>query len=727
MKRKNIVISSFAIMISIALMIFGVYSASNATLNIIGQVSYTVTDAKILVQGKVNGAMGFVDVDYPAADTTDYLQSTKVPSVVGAESRQYLNFTVGGGVDKSDDNLSGWSLGDMQFDESANGITPIIIALKITNFSPYKVSANLQMVVPNTSLNGIKREVSCDTNVIAADNSDASYCVDIGANSDTAQTVEIFVKYTVIDDSVDIDKINVGMEIIFAKDKIEKYPIENINKNNGIVKMGKSNKNNIDEDIEWRCFAYSSNYGKDWTSCYTTGIVPEDATNCYFILDTFLSDISTVFYLNNNKYSMDSDDEKYYHKDLGNKCIYANDYYYSDIRAYTKKQVVTLLNISSDSEVYKSIIGRTISDLYKNNQYYLTDINDMEIPDGANGAEVDMFWLPSAEELLKYFIQSDTFEKSENLKWDNGQDGGASYWTRSSSPIKTYAADLIFDCDIIPGDIGIVGGLRPAFEVSVTNNTTKQETLLDKINNNSGIIKMGKTAANLEEDDIEWRCFAYSADDVTWEKYTAGETVLTTENAKYCYFILKTYVGTLNNQEFLSIDKYKSGIHTDLTDLGDGVTVGANDYYYSDIRSLINNNAKNYLRIDETNKFYNSLVPRTINDLYKMNKLDGWNSSSNKFTSIKDGTLPAGADENTADEFWLLSMYELQTFFDSGSGNTSTDRQWLNRTSGVQYYTRSANAYYSSDVGYINSDGGIYSFVAGLSRGARVGFKLDVS
>lgn len=123
MKRKNIIISAIALMFSLCLFAFGVYSASNPTVGISGQVSFTLSNANVLIRGKVNGqSQGLAStvpqelVSFPGIDETDYSQSTKVPAVEGNVSQTYLDYTTPQTDYNSYSNgIAIWNLGALYF------------------------------------------------------------------------------------------------------------------------------------------------------------------------------------------------------------------------------------------------------------------------------------------------------------------------------------------------------------------------------------------------------------------------------------------------------------------------------------------------------------------------------------------------------------------------------------------------------------------------------------
>ena len=140
MKRRNkIIVSILACVCSICLMCFGVYAAVNPSVSINGQVSYTARDARVLVQGKVNGAKDKESVDYPAASVTaNDLTATKVTN----EQTRYLDYTKGTGNDP-DDVLADWNVDELEFAEDYKGVKDIVLNFKLTNLSTFPVKATL--------------------------------------------------------------------------------------------------------------------------------------------------------------------------------------------------------------------------------------------------------------------------------------------------------------------------------------------------------------------------------------------------------------------------------------------------------------------------------------------------------------------------------------------------------------------------------------------------------
>ena len=246
-KRKNIIISVVTCMVSICLMMFGVYAATNPSVSINGQVSYTVTDAKLLVQGKLTGAKGVENGTYPEAAST-YTSSTRVVD----KNNQYLDFTTGGSTGNASDNLAPWSFGDLEFEEITGGYTnPISASLKMTNYSSYNVKATITMA---NSLENVTRTVNKAGKELA-ETSTRVYTLILPAYTTSEKSVEVSVVYNVTDASKSVPQQNVNFEVKFEWTNEQPTPtvsVDDIIASNGIVTMGRSQVwTQYEEDYEW--------------------------------------------------------------------------------------------------------------------------------------------------------------------------------------------------------------------------------------------------------------------------------------------------------------------------------------------------------------------------------------------------------------------------------------------------------------------------------------------
>ena len=449
-KRKNIIISVVTCMMSICLMMFGVYAATNPSVSINGQVSYTARDAKVLVRGKANGAKGQAVVDYPSATVTaNDVTATKVTD----SSTQYLDYTAGTGNSESD-NLSPWNIGVLEFAEDSSGVKDIVLSFDLTNLSTYPVQATL------TFPTGAKDSDLANAKVNRTASATSAYLAPNGGNK------EITVTYKLTDDSQSIptDATNLlGMNIKFEKTvmKVQANSVSEINKNGGKVTMGKQSSSSTVENVQWRCFAYSTD-GETWTKLDSGQSIPTGAKYGYFVLDTYVSSLDRKVFLANSKYAQNSDDSKYYINSGVNgvtetNTVYANDYYYSDIRQ-TLKGLETTLSISTDSEIYKAIQGRTMTDLYGKMSSSSADVT---LPTGANASDTDSFWLMSRYEAITYFAGNNT------RKWMNGN-SGEYYWLRSPwSNDSNSAAYVGYGGYLNNGNlVHNVDGARAAFKLA---------------------------------------------------------------------------------------------------------------------------------------------------------------------------------------------------------------------------------------------------------------------
>ncbi len=204
-KRKNIIISAITCLFSICLMMFGVYAASNPSVSISGQVSYSARDAKVLVLGKVNGQAGNdSNVDYPAvADATNPQENEKKVS-----ASQYMGFTKGTSANDDTDNLAPWAMNATHaFYEDSTGIRPIVISFKMTNLSNYPVVATVDFTGV-TEANLASKNLTRTTTELK----------DSKVYLDKNVTKEISVTYSVANDAVGVNGDGLlNMSITFEK------------------------------------------------------------------------------------------------------------------------------------------------------------------------------------------------------------------------------------------------------------------------------------------------------------------------------------------------------------------------------------------------------------------------------------------------------------------------------------------------------------------------------
>ena len=434
-------------MMSICLMMFGVYAATNPSVSINGQVSYTARDAKVLVRGKANGAKGQAVVDYPSATVTaNDVTATKVTD----SSNQYLDYTAGTGNSETD-NLSPWNIGVLEFAEDSSGVKDIVLSFDLTNLSTYPVQATL------TFPSGAEESDLANAKVNRTASATSVYLAPNGGNK------EITVTYKLTDDSQSIpsDADNLlGMNIKFEKTGLQKAnSVSAINENGGKVTMGKSTADTIVEDVQWGCFAYSTD-GETWTKLDSGVAIPDTAKYGYFVLDTYVPSLDSIF-LSSDKYALNSGDNEFYHSDLdGITDVKANDYYYSDIRQ-TLKNLESTFSIFANSEIYQAIQGRTIADLYKSNCYSDGIFLEQSAPTGADMSTVDKFWLMSTFEAHTYFTDNTA------RRWMNG-DSSDSYWLRSPDINKSNRTNLVSGRGAI-GNLFTVNsalGARAAFKLA---------------------------------------------------------------------------------------------------------------------------------------------------------------------------------------------------------------------------------------------------------------------
>ncbi len=204
-KRKNIIISAITCLFSICLMMFGVYAASNPSVSISGQVSYSARDAKVLVLGKVNGQAGNdSNVDYPTvADATNPQENEKKVS-----ASQYMGYTKGTSANDDTDNLAPWAMNATHaFYEDSTGIRPIVISFKMTNLSNYPVVATVDFTGV-TEANLASKNLTRTTTGLK----------DSKVYLDKNVTKEISVTYSVANDAVGVNGDGLlNMSITFEK------------------------------------------------------------------------------------------------------------------------------------------------------------------------------------------------------------------------------------------------------------------------------------------------------------------------------------------------------------------------------------------------------------------------------------------------------------------------------------------------------------------------------
>lgn len=181
--------------------------------------------------------------------------------------------------------------------------------------------------------------------------------VQIPANLGTANSKEIEVTYSILSAAAGVSGFNAGMTITFEKyEQPATYSAAAVDAGNGDIYFGKTSSSLTADNIKWRCFAYSTDNGENWQKYTegTTNLSDLGATDCYFILDTYVSTLGGINYCKNRTVT----NGVYYNTNTDVPSgIYANDYYYSEIR--------TLINNSIESENYLNI--NTNSTIYKYN------------------------------------------------------------------------------------------------------------------------------------------------------------------------------------------------------------------------------------------------------------------------------------------------------------------------------------------------------------------------
>lgn len=221
-KRTKIVVSTLACMVSICLLLFGVYASVNPSVTLNGQVSYSVRDASVYVQGKVISSGYDVNFDQVPA-TKDALLALQ-DFAKKNQGLDYLDWTHGevstAGMDESaipsNEKLAGWTIENVNFEEDSNGVKDIFVIFQVTNYSNYPVKVNLSFVKTEDQLleANIIRVVS-KNNFVLAENQSA-----------TGKTQKVKIRYTVNDDSKSVTNVDIGMTLQVSKEEIAKTNLE---------------------------------------------------------------------------------------------------------------------------------------------------------------------------------------------------------------------------------------------------------------------------------------------------------------------------------------------------------------------------------------------------------------------------------------------------------------------------------------------------------------------
>ena len=439
--NKKLKVALFAIVsiVVICILGFGIFFGMPFTGSINEQVFYSVNDAKVLVQGKVNGARGQSAVDYPSAIVSaNDVTATRVTN----KSNQYLDYTTG-----SKNSLSTWSIGKLKFaqaEEIKFDTRDIEISFKLTNLSTHPVKATLSF--PDNTKYYLEDAKLNQTAIVRS--------VYLAANGGSKEMTVVYGR-----------KSNKGSAGSFEGNiniKLEKsesgYMISEMERAFGSVIMGKKSANSTEEDVEWKCFAYSTD-GTTWTTC--TGEIPTTAKYGYFVLDTYVESLAGKAFLSSDKYTQNSSDNNRYINAGENgvaaaNTVFANDYYYSDIRQ-TLKNVDTMLDISSNNEIFNAIQYRSMYDLYGDIDVFG---NRLYLPTNAMGNVVDRFWLLSNNEVNTYFADDGA------RKWTNGN-LFVNYWLRTPHTNESHRVWLITENRGGGVIVDNANGVRPAFQLKL--------------------------------------------------------------------------------------------------------------------------------------------------------------------------------------------------------------------------------------------------------------------
>jgi hypothetical protein len=96
------------------------------------------------------------------------------------------------------------------------------------------------------------------------------------------------------------------MNIVFEKTattiQSTGYTLSSTERSSGTLTMGKKSESSTAEDVQWKCFAYSTD-GTTWTQLAAGTAIPETAKYCYFILGTTVSGLNNQAYLKSENFT----------------------------------------------------------------------------------------------------------------------------------------------------------------------------------------------------------------------------------------------------------------------------------------------------------------------------------------------------------------------------------------------------------------------------------------
>ena len=159
-KRKfSFWLSMGALCLCLATLAFGVYSAKQARLTTNGTVSFKAHDCKVAVVGTISNAMRSESLNYAQVSDKTYTDDGSGNNVDWADS-----FTTGDNYLTSADT---WTFGDIYFDDmnidNTGSIQPIVIILKLSNYSNFPVKASFSLpTITGVETTGSVNEVFMD-------------------------------------------------------------------------------------------------------------------------------------------------------------------------------------------------------------------------------------------------------------------------------------------------------------------------------------------------------------------------------------------------------------------------------------------------------------------------------------------------------------------------------------------------------------------------------------
>lgn len=458
MKKSKLISSLAALVLTIACLTFGVYSAVKTTFTASGSISFNAYGLDVLVEGTITNAVaaenGTLNAKYYGATKSDHSNS---------------NYT---GKVGTDGNLPQWDMGAIGFNELDTTQTDetlrntITITLKITNYSGFAISANPTL---KFGTNGQETEATFTSTFASSTTNNAKKVADT-AGSEGTLTITLSPKSltSAINGSFKLDvEIKPYSEADLLKWDSAGY---------WYLEMGHLD-DSANSPIKWRLIS------NDCTTPYNPASEkdrPASLKGIYFLqsYDTTLAAIDTNF----RTVVFDRGGTDTQSADC------SENYYYSEIRSYLLGNDIT--NSKSGKAYYYSLISKTYNQILVSETNLRTDFNisqDNEIYKrikkvaiDKNGTDIDLnttngtddFWLLP---LSMHGSIISTKSGQEIIDAEDSIDGswGAAWWTScpngmlekgiNISGANGWADGNPHECYTF--DYNGIVGVRPAFQI----------------------------------------------------------------------------------------------------------------------------------------------------------------------------------------------------------------------------------------------------------------------